>query len=105
MEWKAEAERRASEISRIRASVAAALDTLQEHGSEPATQHNLSPRRRMKVFTDLSTPYSKMLGPRMIIEDYLQFTLSDSSAGFPSQEPQTVLGPNKQYTAICNVID
>ena len=37
MEWKAEAERRASEISRIRASVAAALDTLQEHGSEPAT--------------------------------------------------------------------
>lgn len=38
-----------------------------------------------------------------VIEDYLQFTLSDSSAGFPSQEPQTVLGPNKQYTAICNV--
>ena len=37
MEWKAEAERRASEISRIRASVAAALETLQEHGSEPAT--------------------------------------------------------------------
>lgn len=37
MEWKAEAERRASEISRIRASVAAALGMLQEHGSEPAT--------------------------------------------------------------------
>ena len=57
----------------------------------------------MKGFTGLGTPYSKMLGPRMIIEDYLQFNLSDSSAGLPSQESQTVLGLNKRYTAICKV--
>ena len=75
-----------------------------ERGREQRQQHNLSPRRRMKAFTDLGTPYSRMLWPRMIIEDYLQFNLLESSAGLPSQEPQTVLGPNKRYTAICKVV-